>query len=324
MTGTTIRYLLALCLFLLLAGCSIEALLPEGCVTIVVFDEDGRTIEGMNVGIGFEKNTGSGTRGIPVRGKTDARGRFTGKHHTLNTVQYRAYKEGYYESSGTYKFQGEAAKKWQPWNPELVLVMRRIERRVPMYARDTQDSKHLELPALDKAVGFDLVKYAWVRPYGPGEHADLVFKAQKNYLDDDNYEAQLSLTFTNSDDGIITIKEDRFATSEFKLPRYAPAQGYEKRLTIIEKRVSGRVVESTESETDNYIFRVRSKDGRRRVPETMYGKILGGIRIDPMGTKTAIILFKYYLNPDHSPNLEFDPSKNLFTGLKSFEEVGVQ
>ena len=34
--------------------------------TIVVVDEEGIAMDGIDVGIGFKKNTGSGTKGIPV------------------------------------------------------------------------------------------------------------------------------------------------------------------------------------------------------------------------------------------------------------------
>jgi hypothetical protein len=56
----------------------------------------------------------------------------------------------------------------------------------------------------------------------------------------------------------------------------------------------------------------------------MYGKIHGEIKFDPRGSKTALLGFKYYLNPDYTHNLEFDPTKNLFTDLKRGERVGIR
>ncbi len=38
-------------------------------------------------------------------------------------------------------------------------------------------------------------------------------------------------------------------------------------------------------------------------------------------SKTAIIRFTYYLNPDGTRNVEFDPAKNLFRNLPWIEGV---
>jgi hypothetical protein len=48
----------------------------------------------------------------------------------------------------------------------------------------------------------------------------------------------------------------------------------------------------------------------------------GDIRLDPINSKTRILLFTYYLNPTpNDRNLEFDPKRNLFTNLKDEERV---
>ncbi|KAF0220889.1 MAG: hypothetical protein FD174_886 [Geobacteraceae bacterium] len=313
---TTILLLITICLF----GCSIELLLPEGCITVLVIDEHGKPLEGVNVGIGFEKNTGSGTKGIPVRGVTDATGKFTGKHNTLPVVQYRAYKDGYYESSGEYRFKSEAAKKWQPWNPEIKLVLRKIENPVPMYARNLS----IQIPALDKAIAFDLIKCDWVPPYGKGEHPDIVFKLNKYFISRDNFDAKLYVTFTNKYDGIIKISESIKQGSKFKLPRYAPETGYIDSLTIQQSRTKQGFVKYDYDENNNYIFRIRSEVKDGKIVRAMFGKIIGDVKFDPMNNiKLADIVFKFYLNPDYSHNLEFDSKRNLFTNLKSTETIGL-
>jgi len=43
----------------------------------------------------------------------------------------------------------------------------------------------------------------------------------------------------------------------------------------------------------------------------MYGKIKGKIEFEPRRSKTAKIYLYYYLNPDYTRNLEFDPKRNL-------------
>ena len=74
---------------------------------------------------------------------------------------------------------------------------------------------------------------------------------------------------------------------------------------------------------NNYIFRIRSEEEDGKLVKALYGKIHGDIRFDPREGKAGAISFKYYLNPDYTRNLEFDPKRNLFKNLKSFERVGL-
>lgn len=312
-----ILVILFYCIFLL-CNCSIEFLLPEGCITIVVVNEDGKALEGIDVGIGFEKNTGSGTTGIPVKGVTDAMGKFTGKHNTLEVVQFRAYKEGYYESYGEHRFKKEVAKKWQPWNPEIKVVLRKIENPVPMYARRFDKV----LPLKNKDIGCDLIANDWVKPYGNGTHSDIIFHLKKNYVSDDNYIADLFVKFEGRNDGYIRYELNMYSGSEFKLPRYAPTDGYQKQFIRHVNKMPGRTIEDNLNDNVGYVFRVRSS-GTSGLQKNMYGKIQRDVELRAMGKGSAGVAFTYYLNPDHNRNLEFDPKRNLFNDLKSFERVGL-
>ena len=73
----------------------------------------------------------------------------------------------------------------------------------------------------------------------------------------------------------------------------------------------------------NHFFRIRSEEKDEEYYKSMYGKIHGDIRFGVIGSKTGYVIFKYYLNPDYTNNLEFDRNRNLFINLKSFEEVGL-
>jgi hypothetical protein len=53
----------------------------------------------------------------------------------------------------------------------------------------------------------------------------------------------------------------------------------------------------------------------------MYGKIRGGILISPRKNKPMKIKLHYYLNPDYTRNLEFDPKRNLFAITDPGENV---
>lgn len=302
---------------LFLFGCSIEFLLPEGCITVLVVDEQGNPMEGINVGIGFEKNTGSGTKGIPVRGITNSSGKFTGKHNTLKDVEYRAYRDGYYQSWDEYKFSNHIGKKWQPWNPELILVLRKIENPVPMYARKFSKV----LPLEDKDIGCDLIANDWVKPYGTGIHSDITFRSTKKsvYSDGEDYDANLYVKFSGKSDGFIKNELNMYNGSEFKLPRYAPIDGYQKEFKRHVIRPPGRSLQDDKNDNIGYVFRVRSASPN----SVMYGKIQGDIGFRAGGKGTSGVDFTYYLNPDHTRNLEFDPKRNLFSDLKSFEQVGL-
>ncbi len=53
----------------------------------------------------------------------------------------------------------------------------------------------------------------------------------------------------------------------------------------------------------------------------LYGKMKGGFYISPDASNHGFIEFTYYLNPTPlDRNMEWDPKRNLFTGL-SFEET---
>jgi len=309
-------------IFLLNGSCSWGIGLPEGKITLIVINEDGSPVEGADLGIGFERNTGAGTKKVPVGGQTDKEGKFTGYARTINYASYIVRKEGYYQSFGEYRFTKHEAGKWLPWNPEIKVVMRKIENPVPMYARNTGHViPDIEIPAINKEIGFDLMECDWVAPYGTGKHADFIFKLEKRFKSRDDFDSTLTVTFANRFDGLQVVKENLKGGSMFKLPRYAPEDGYQKKVT--HRKVGkglGAPIDDYGDNT-NYIFRVRSEEKDGKLYRAMYGKINGEIRFDPMNSKTAYIIFKYFLNPDYTRNLEYD-GKNLFKDLKSFEQVG--
>ena len=62
----------------------------------------------------------------------------------------------------------------------------------------------------------------------------------------------------------------------------------------------------------------RRKNESGKIVSALYGKIHGEIGY----SWTRGIRFIYYLNPTpNDRNLEFDPSRNLFTDLKPMEQV---
>ena len=312
-------------LFLILVGCSRAFDYPEAKVTVKVMDELSQPIENVEVLIGFQepKLGEQGTKEIAIKGITKADGVFSASRKTCSQIAYSAKKQGYYNSRGDYHFSTSANGQWQPWNPEFRVVLRKIENPVPMYARDTKMSP-LPLLKPSKELGFDLIEYDWVVPYGKGKHADFIYKTQVSYKNENEYSYKLILTFPGKFDGIQLVKEDLNSGSQLKLPRIAPSSGYSNKLIKSRSKLPNQALEDNYQSDNNYIFRIRSEEKDGKLVKAMYGKIQGDIGFGIKSSGESAIIFKYYLNPDFTTNLEFNPQQNLFRNLKSMERVGLE
>lgn len=302
-------------IILISVNTSIAFAMSKAKITVKVMDEVGKPVEGVKVGIGFGKGD--------AEGLTNFEGRFSGSANCNSHIGFNAVKPGYYMSIGTYDFDygKKSLIRWEPWNPEVTIVLRKIENPVPMYARDTNESQ-INIPVVGKDVGFDLIEYDWVRPYGRGRIADFVCNL---FVRDDgptNYEYRVKINFPGQFNGIQSIEEDLLHGSEFKLPRFAPESGYNKgQAVFIDRRA---IIKKSNKENMNYMFRVRSEIENRKLKKAMYGKILGDITIGINKDGTSYLMFKYYLNPDYTRNLEFDPTRNLFLNLPQREQVRIK
>ncbi len=300
------------------------ALFAKGKITIEVIGEDGTPVDGARVGIGFD-DVRKKSKENSVIGFTDDKGTFAGAETTTSGyLAFNVTKDGYYKTTGDYQFKDRNVFGWEPWNPALKVVLRKIENPVPMYARNTMQSK-LEIPVVNQNVGFDLASYDWVVPYGIGTHADLIFNLQRlPIVSRKNYDATLTITFSNKGDGFQFVRENLQYGSQFKLPRYARENGYESKLVLHEEYApEGPVKQNFAFRADdlNYVFRIRSTEKDGKIERAMYGKTRGYISFTAMESKTAKIYFTYYLNPDYTRNLEFNPKRNLFGTLSDSEKV---
>ncbi|MDT8317355.1 MAG: hypothetical protein RQ824_05125 [bacterium] len=292
--------------------------LPAGKVTIRVVDENGKPVVGMPVGIGFPvpAKTHRGIAGEAVKGFSDSNGLFEAQHETMDYVNFGADKEGYYKSRGRFNFSRSKSNQWEPWNPTVELVMRKKENPVAMYARKI----NVDMPVLGKEVGFDLMEGEWVAPYGKGKYPDFVFKMDSTVKSLLEFAGVLKLTFPEPFNGIQVIKEDLQYGSSFKLPRFAPESGYQDELVKDNKSIPDQPYKEDYAKDNNYTFRIRAEVEEGKLVRAMYGKIQRDIRFDPRSKR---IHFTYYLNPDYTKNLEFDPKRNLFKNLPDRERVGL-
>lgn len=293
------------------------ALMDLAKITVRVVDESGKPVENVKVGIGFGKGD--------VYGITNSEGRFSGTASSDGHIGFNVTKPGYYMSIGKYDYiyDNKGILRWEPWNQEVMVVLRKIENPVPMYARDTNESR-IEIPVTGKKVGFDLIEFDWVKPYGRGKISDMVCNLYIRRGGQTDYEYKVNITFPGQFNGIQNLEENLEQGSEYKLPRFAPEDGYKKELTVFIDRKPAQVIKKSNKDNTNYMFRIRSELEKGKFKKAMYGKIVGDIQIGTKKEGNAYLEFKYYLNPDYTRNLEFDPTQNLFLNLPEREQVRIK
>lgn len=304
---------------------SSEALVfDQSKMTLKIIDEQQNPIEKANVKIGFEVSGRKGPEYNMFEGLTSAEGVFSASAACNSHVGFTITKAGYYESNGKYDFSTKGSLRWEPWNPEITVVLRKIENPVPMYARDTKQSP-VKIPISGKDVGFDLILFDWLAPYGRGQVADFYCNLQVRESSGNlDFGYNLNITFPREFDGIQSYYEDLMAGSEFKLLRFAPERGYNKSLNIFIDRKPVGASSRSYQDNRNYFFRVRSEVEDGKLKRAIYGKIVGDIKFGKKVGSTVFLNFKYYLNPDYTRNLEFDPKRNLFLNLPEYEQVHIK
>lgn len=286
-------------------------------ITIKVIDESGEPIKNAEIGLGFEQGYRNNAPFMQaVTGNSDNKGMFKARARTSNLVTYGAKKDGYYTSNYIHRFKSNNGNRWEPWNPELIVVLRKIEKPVPMYARKITD---LMLPVLNQFIGFDLILSDWVKPYGRGVKADINFKVVSNYKNDREFDGKLIVTVPGSQGGFVLVKEQQLYGSHYKLPRTAPSEGYLKEVKIEKSRKPNMPLISSRSIDNNYIFMVTS-ERKDVLNKPLYGKIREDFEFF-FDAEKASVNFTYYLNPDHTKNLEFDSKQNLYSNLPMQEQV---
>ena len=310
---TTLKVGLALLALVAVARCQ-EA--PLAQITFKVITDDRTPVAGVIVGMstfvrwqpgdGFGKDIHdgptavTGKNGVVVLSYPSKTGEFGYQVRDL---------EGYYRDRGNdYRFTEQEAGRWQPWNPTIEIVFRKIEKPIAMYAKKVD----LAMPAFEVPVGFDLVIGEWVAPYGKGKTSDLVFTAHLQQRSKKDYDYELAVTFSNAEDGLQPFEAPPFYGSELKSPRLAPENGYLPEWKQWRKRAPGKAEASNVSESRNYLFRVRTVlDDKGKLVSALYGKIYGDF-----------LRFTYYLNSTaNDRNIEFDPKQSLYEGLRETERV---
>jgi hypothetical protein len=310
------------------ASPEIDAARKDGAnakITFCVVNSIGSPVEDAKVDVGFY-NPHKRDDGMIAYTKTDGYCSVSGV--TDSQMHYTISKPGFYTSESAYWFDRRNDPKvvkdgrWQPWNPTNTVILKERRNPIPMYARNVR----VVVPIMDRPIGFDLEKADLVAPYGKGSNADVYVSYAITNKDFLNYSNQITLLFSNQQDGFIRLPRD--AGSEFESTYEAPTNGYQKELVLRRSFESGRIIKQDEiAESEYLVFRVRTiVDEKGNLVSARYGKLDAAIghhkfdfgRFDSDG-KTGGFLCSCYFNPSGTRNLEFDPKQNLFTNLPPFE-----
>jgi hypothetical protein len=307
----------------------------EAKITVHVTDEYGVAVSNAQAVAQFQNvlkpGEGWGTgRPTEVRGLTDTNGLcvLTGIG-TDGSVGIGVLKDGYYYGNAEVSFTNgdHILNHWLPWNPTVNIVLKQKGIQVPMYARKVNEVK---IPIEDKPVGFDLMVGDWVAPFGKGETPDILFKFESKTEPEvppreiRPFDVTLTVSFSNDGDGIQSVFVPTRVHSGLRLPRQAPADGYEPILMKHQQTERGQVPHIEFRDDQNYFFRVRTKkDAQGNIVSALYGKIAGDFNQESGGVVVrGTLAFTYYLNPEPNfRNMEFDSKQNLFKNLPQLERV---
>lgn len=291
-------------------------------ISFRVVNDEGQPIVEAKVGASWENAyaTKNSERIKSIESISDQDGRVTLEGKTFTSgISYGANKHGHYAAWGLrYLFNSAHSLHWQPWNPTIEVVLKRIKNPVPMYAKRVE----VKIPEFNKPIGYDLMVGDLVAPYGKGEISDLIFEADRKVVSDKDYDGTLTLRFSNEGDGLVEHEIERPNPPGLRMPYTAPADGYVSSKTWEESRHTseggnGKII-STASNRMNYFIRVRTiRNEEGKIVSALYGKIHGDFRwfIGTRAPKSGLA-FTYYLNPDGTRNIEYDPKRNLLKSSK--------
>lgn len=315
----------------LVISCSAQPL-KTASFTVKVADEVGLPVSNATVSAGFYRNPKPGYGAGMIQhqvfeGYTDTNGLCAVSGQCHGSASFKAAKEGYYRSIfPKVLFRESSLTRWEPWNQQFEITLRKIENPIPMYAKTPHG---MFMPALNIPVGYDLEKGDWLPPYGKGETSDFVIHASCEFGEalpskTQAYDATVTITFSNDGDGVVDYVETHQEESVFHLPRHAPESGYTNMWTLRQFRNKEKSSFATTRRNEglNQFFRVRTKkDKDGNIISAHYGKIPGGLWFAVASGKVWPMI-KYYFNPNpNDRNMEFDPNQNLFTNLTLTERV---
>ena len=302
------------CALLVSSGCAIaqDLVMPAVPITVEasVRDPEGSPVEDATVHMSLPRYR-LGDKYQASIAKTDKGGVATVSGIAQQDYMLSAEKPGYYRTQGPHRGINDE-KSFQQYAvgvQKIDLELRPVRNPIVGISRDVD--RRL-LPKTDGSpLGFDLEIGDWVAPYGKGKTSDFIFTVGGYFKSLNDFADSLTLTFSNSGDGIMPFWHPRQLGSALKWPYEAPLSGYESqrvwRQAFDGKRHTNNLDRSGEM---NYLFRIRTElDEKGNVRRAMYGVISNEVVMGGNNEIGRNVSFTYALNPDWTRNLEFDPAK---------------
>jgi hypothetical protein len=278
-------------------------------VTVKVVDDSNQPVPNAKVvvmGLNTEKE-----------GKTDKDGIFPARlRNVTGQLDFVVQKEGFYTISWfSYYFTGQTNRHWQPWNPIVQLQLRKRGKPVQMIVKQVDDR---DIPAVNRAVGYDLLIGDWVEPGGKGKTEDFAIEVLKPLVVSRGEFMRLRLTFSNPGDGLVLKRLFWRDDYGLRLNAMAPDNGYSNHWEW--QACSGSPVPNlgwnvlkNGDQDVNFYFRVRTQTNQQgQIVSAMYGKIYEGFQFGSATYPERMPLhFLYYLNSSGTRNTEWDVRSNL-------------
>lgn len=287
--------------------------LAKECLRVV--DDEGYPVVGATIWGGLQIG-GSLDDFIPIRGVTDTNGEFVIEGKCTDRIRCDIIKDEFYKSEflvTDYCYTHSLNDgKWHPYGEENTICLKKIRKPVALiHKKPTSPSP----PSLGEWYGYDIERRQWVRPFGDGEHSDVLVRISifaKNTIND--FRAVMEVSFTNNPyAGAYVLRKDEF--SEMKSVYEADTNGlYQSSFVFIHEKhqkvqqtpsfkyVSGAQKIDTRLDGHSYmVFRTRTEvDAEGELVSAHYGKIYGPWEFFG-GMRAANVQF----NPTpNDPNLE--------------------
>jgi hypothetical protein len=258
-------------------------------------------------------------------GLTNSEGNYTFIGWAPRDLDLTVFKGGYYETPRTAVQENSASFR-----------LRKVGRPVAMYAKEAK----VVLPSDIGEFGYDLFRGDLVEPYGLGEVPDVVLRVHPAMImDEGKIEPRLEgdLIFPEGDDGIqlVFVANPYWPVSTYSMPLSAPILNYCSSLSEAESDAVGFDRNSRrDGDPEKPIW--HWSDSMKFYGERTHYRVCSFIRVRSTwggGACYGLIVsrgsfyysggvptfsFTYYLNPDHTRNIEFTQRLNLFKNRFSF------
>lgn len=246
----------------------------------------------------------SGSSG-DFKGKTESNGCFVARGRALIGVYARFSASGYYPATirredlhlrprSPVKEVDPIRWDCQRWDAEYAILLKRIRNPIPLQI-GSLDTPHVSpyegvgKYCLGRTSSYDIVKGAFLPPYGQGEVADLQFtwkmtiytKGPNGVAED--YDTRCEVRMTNVVDGLQRGNPDGGKGeccddgSAYISAYEAPLNGYTNEIALF-RNVRGRHADSNDDRHFLYYFRIRTQTNESgEITNALYGKIYGQI-----------------------------------------------